>query len=145
MRSAGGAEAARFHIAAIGDDVPLLSFALERHVQLAGEGQIRSMSGATLALTVETLAVVLEQRVTGDLIADGAAGAAAGIRLAQFFSPSSFAMEPMFGTTFFQPSPMLFHAESFFGVTKPEWTSCRRVPVSTLVSVQATTVFNGEP
>src|SRR5882757_7920424 len=82
---------------------------------------------------------------TGDLTTDGAAGAAAGIRLAQFLSPSSFATEPMFGTTFFQPSPMLFNAESFFGVTKPEWTSCRRVPVSTLVRVQATTVFSGEP
>ena len=70
----------RFHIAAIGGDVPLLSFALERQVQLAWEGQIRSVSGAALALTVATLAVVLEQRLTGDLITDGAAGAAAGIK-----------------------------------------------------------------
>src|SRR5712664_2603679 len=87
-RSASGAEAARLHIAAIANDVPMLRLALEFHALLAREGQIGSVPGAALALTVATLAVVHHHRLARDFITDRAAGASAGVGLTHVFSPS---------------------------------------------------------
>src|SRR5258708_15511395 len=43
------------------------------------------------------------------------------------FNSSSSTMAPKLWTTFFHASLMVSKAESFFGVTKPEWTRRRRV------------------
>src|ERR1700704_3922491 len=63
-------------------------FATEFHPLPALEGQIRSVPGAALALTVATLAVVHRHRFTGDFVTDRAAGASAGIDLTHVCSPS---------------------------------------------------------
>src|SRR6266849_10030144 len=62
-------------------------FALEFHVDAAREGQIRSVPGAALTLTVATLAVVHHHRFGRNFITDRTAGASAGISLAHAFSP----------------------------------------------------------
>src|SRR6266849_2075916 len=66
----------------------MLRFALEFHALLAREGQIGSVPGAALALTVGTLAVVHHHRLARDFITDRAAGASTGISLTHVFSPS---------------------------------------------------------
>src|SRR5260370_28573036 len=66
----------------------MLRFALEFHALLAREGQIGSVPGAALALTVATLAVIHHHRLARDFITDRAAGASAGVGLAHVFSPS---------------------------------------------------------
>src|SRR6267378_3226711 len=66
----------------------MLRLALEFHALLAREGQIGSVPGAALALTVATLAVVHHHRLTRDFITDRAAGASAGVGLTHVFSPS---------------------------------------------------------
>src|SRR5258708_32288183 len=66
----------------------MLRLALEFHALLAREGQIGSVPGAALALTVATLAVVHHHRLTRDFITDRAAGASAGVGLTPVFSPS---------------------------------------------------------
>src|ERR1700722_19154752 len=120
-RPAGGAEAARLHVPAVADHVPMRRFALELHRLPAREGQIGSVSGAARTLAVAALAVVHRNRLGRDLIADRAAGASARVRLAHVFSPSKArdwprrfpsrqslpsTIAPMFWTTFFQPSLM---------------------------------------
>src|SRR6266704_4814280 len=57
----------------------------------------------------------------------------------------SSAISPIMGTTFFHPSLIPLKALSFFGSTKPEWTTRSRVPSSTLASVKVTTVSSREP
>src|SRR5258708_20085484 len=51
-RPAGGAEAARLHIPAVADHVPMRRFALELHRLPAREGQIGSVPGAARTLAV---------------------------------------------------------------------------------------------
>src|SRR5262245_64844921 len=80
-RPARGAESPRLHIAAVADDVPMRRFAFESQA-CARERQVGSMTGAALALTVATLAVVHHERFGWNFIADRPAGASAGIRLA---------------------------------------------------------------
>src|ERR1700694_3753048 len=62
-------------------------FALEFHAGARREGQIGSVPGAALPLTVATLAVVHDNRFARDFITDRAAGASAGISLAHVFPP----------------------------------------------------------
>src|ERR1700732_2829993 len=64
-------------------------FATEFHALPVREGQVGSVPGAALPLTVATLAVVHDHRFAGDFITDRAAGASAGIGLAHVFSPAS--------------------------------------------------------
>src|SRR5882724_1242683 len=66
----------------------MLRLALEFHALLAREGQIGSVPGAALALTVATLAVVHHHRLSRDFITDRAAGASAGVGFTHVFSPS---------------------------------------------------------
>src|ERR1700694_1941548 len=66
----------------------MLRFAFAFHAPLVCEGQIGSVPGAALALTVAALAVVHRDRFAGDFITDRAAGASAGISLAHVLSPS---------------------------------------------------------
>src|SRR6266481_1327298 len=61
--------------------------ALALDAALVREGQIRSVPGAALPLTVAALAVVHRDRFGRDFITDGAAGAAAGVSFAHLFSP----------------------------------------------------------
>src|SRR5437660_1144435 len=60
----------------------------EFHVFALRKGQIGSVAGAALALTVAALAVIRGQRFTGNFITDHAAGASAGISFAHASSPS---------------------------------------------------------
>jgi len=86
-RPAGGAEAARLHAPAVADHVPMRRFALELHRLPAREGQIGSVPGAARTLAVAALAVVYRNRRGRDFIADRAAGASAGVRLAHVSLP----------------------------------------------------------
>src|ERR1700726_1839768 len=159
-RPAGWAEAARLHVPAVADHVPMRRFALELHRLPAREGQIGSVPGAARTLAVAALAVVHRNRLGPDFIADRPPGAPPRCKACSCLSPNkalhwprrfpsrqSFpsTIAPMFWTTFFQPSLMLLKAVSFFGRTKPEWTRRRRVPFSTLESMNVTTVSSREP
>src|SRR5712671_4136300 len=98
----------------------MLRLALEFHALLAREGQIGSVPGAALALTVATLAVVHHHRLTRDFITNRAAGASAGVGFTHVFSPSILptGMAPTFWTNFLQASSTVLQAESLFGGTR---------------------------
>ncbi len=128
-------------MAAVADHVPMRRFALELHGD-AREGQWEPCPVPLSPLTVAALAVVRRHRLGGDLIADGAAGASAGIGLAHLVSSSreaslALSVLPAGGgaeasDNLLPAFVMVLWAESFLGRTKPAWTRPRRVPFSTL-------------
>src|SRR3954447_21375992 len=101
------AETARLHVAAVGDHVPMLRLARHRDA-VACERHIRAVAAAAFALAVPALAVIAEHGLTGDRIADRAAGATTGIGLGHAITPylSSPLISSSWRTTFFQPPLM---------------------------------------
>src|SRR6185295_10002548 len=68
-QAALGAEAARLHIAAVADHVPMLRLAAERDAS-AREGRIGAVAAAAFPLAVPALAMIAEQGLTENRIAD---------------------------------------------------------------------------
>src|SRR3954453_9972824 len=101
------AETARLHVAAVGDHVPMLRLAGKRDAG-AREGYVGAVAAAAFALAVPALAVIAEQGLTRDRIADPDAGAAAGKGLGHAITPylSSPLISSSWRTTFFQPPLM---------------------------------------
>src|SRR6185369_10426674 len=155
----------RLLVAAIARQLPGAGLAADRHT-VAPEGEVGEVAGAAFLLALAALAVVAEDGIARDLIADRAAGTAAGIGLAHGLVPSSWVRGSVAGTTapaasgktvccrqcfvsvklprlpriFCQPLRMFWQAASFRGTTKPACTSFNRVPLPSGVRVKVTTV-----
>ncbi len=85
-RAAGRAERAGLDVAAVADHVPQRGVAAVLHAG-ARKGEVRAVAGAALALAVAALAVVLEDGLGRDLVAYGAASAAAGVCVGHLVGP----------------------------------------------------------
>ena len=109
------------------------------------KGQVGRVPGAAVVLALPALAIVHDDGFARHFIADGAAGAAAGIDLAHGAYSNVSKIVPRRRSTLPQPSLILRKAVSLVGMTKPECTSRRRVPFSACERNQVTMVSRREP